>query len=326
MTLRALGVVLVSCLAGLLSAPSALSQQPAAPFPPVIRLVVPFPPGGSNDVIARAVAPLLGKRLGNNVIVDNRAGAAGVIGADSVARAAADAATLLLTSSTFVTTAATQTTLPYDPLGAFAPVAVIAQGPMLLAVPAFAPFKTPADLIAAARRHPGALNYGSAGVGSIGHLSAELFSAITKIQMVHVPYKGAANALLDLASGQLGVMISNYSSLVSQIKGGKVRPLAVTSQRSSPVFPELPPLSQVAPGYAVEIWVSVFAPAGTPAARLERLNREINEIARAPELRVFLEPDAAEPVALSPTAVAARVKEDLALWKRIATERNIKID
>ena len=277
-------------------------------------------------MIARAIAPLLAKRLGNNVIVDNRAGAAGVIGSDSVARAAADASTLLLTSSTFVTTAATQSALPYDPIGAFAPAAIIAQGPMLLAVPALAPFKSPADLVAAARRQPGALNYGSAGVGSIGHLSAELFSGMTRIQMVHVPYKGAASALIDLAAGQIGVMISNYSSLVSQIKAGKVRPLAVTSQRPNPAFPELPPLSRVAPGYAVEIWVSVFAPTGIPSARLERLNRELADIARTPELRMFLEPDAAEPVALGVTAVAARIKEDLALWRRIATERNIRMD
>ena len=324
--LIALALVRSLSIAVLLSSAAAFAQQTAAQFPPLIRLVVPFPPGGSNDVIARAVAPLLGKRLGNNVIVDNRAGAAGVIGSDSVARAPADGSALLLTSSTFVTTAATQSSLPYDPIGAFAPVAMIAQGPMLLAVPALAPFKTPADLVAAARRHPGALNYGSAGVGSIGHLSAELFSGITRIRMVHVPYKGAANALIDLAAGQIGVMISNYSSLVSQIKSGKVRPLAVTSQRASPIFPQLPPLSQVAPGYSVEIWVSVFAPAGTSAARLERLNREIGEIANAPELRMFLEPDAAEPVALGVAAVGARIKDDLALWKRIATERDIKID
>jgi tripartite-type tricarboxylate transporter receptor subunit TctC len=319
------GAALLAGLAGMLIAPM-VSAEPAAQFPALIRLVVPFPPGGSNDVIARSVAPLLSKRLGNSVIVDNRAGAAGVIGSDTVARAPADASTLLLTSSTFLTTVATQSTVPYDPVSAFAPVAMIAQGPMLLAVPALAPFKSPADLIAAARRHPGVLNYGSAGIGSIGHMSTELFSGITKIRMVHIPYKGAANALIDLASGQIGVMISNYSSLVSQIKSGKVRPLAVTSQRASPAFPDLPPLSQVAPGYAVEIWVSVFAPAGTPAQRLDRLNREINEIARTPELRMFLDPEGAAPVSLSPTALAARIKEDLALWKRIATERSIKID
>jgi len=319
------GAAPLAGLAGMLLA-SLAAAQPAVQFPAVVRLVVPFPPGGSNDVIARAAAPLLGKRLGASVIVDNRAGAAGVIGSDTVARAPADAATLLLTSSTFLTTAATQSTVPYDPVSAFAPVAMIAQGPMLLAVPAAAPFKTPADLIAGARRLPGVLNYGSAGVGSIGHMSTELLSSVTKIRMVHIPYKGAALALIDLASGQIGVMISNYSSLVSQIKGGKVRPLAVTSQLASPAFPDLPPLSQVAPGYAIEIWVSVFAPAGTPPQRLERLNREINEIARTPELRVFLDPEGAAPVSMTPGALAARVKEDLALWKRIATERGIKTD
>ena len=310
---------------GLLFAPAAPAQS-SVQFPALIRLVVPFPPGGSNDVIARAIAPQLSKRLGVNVIVDNRAGAAGVIGSDTVARAPADASTLLLTSSTFLTTAATQSTVPYDPLSAFAPVAMIAQGPMLLAVPALSPFKSTADLVAGARRHPGVLNYGSAGVGSIGQLATELFGGITRIQMVHVPYKGAANALIDLASGQIGVMISNYSSLVAQIKAGKVRPLAVTSARASPAFPDLPPLAQVAPGYDVEIWVSVFAPAGTATARLERLNRELSESARAPELRMFLDPDGAAPMSLNLAVLAARIKEDLTLWKRIAAERNIKVD
>jgi tripartite-type tricarboxylate transporter receptor subunit TctC len=298
----------------------------SAAEPPLIRIVVPFPPGGSNDVIARAIAPQLAKRLGNNVIVENKAGAAGVIGSEAVAKAPRDGSHLLLTSSTFLTTAATQSRLPYDPIAAFAPVAMVAEGPLLLAVPASAPIKTTTDLVAAARAKPGALNYGTSGVGSVAQLATELLNGAAKIQMTHVPYKGAAPALMDLAGGQINVMISNYSSLVSQMKSGKVRAIAVTSQKPSPAFPDLPPIAAAVPSYAIEIWVSVFAPAGTPAPLVERLNREINEISASPELRTFLDPDGAQPVALSPAAVAARIRDDLALWKKIATERKISLD
>jgi tripartite-type tricarboxylate transporter receptor subunit TctC len=312
----------VALLAGvLLAAPLAFSQTP-----PLVRLVVPFPPGGSNDVIARAIAPQLARRLGTSVIVENKAGAAGVIGSESVAKAPRDGSHLLLTSSTFLTTAATQAKLPYDPIGAFTPIAMVAEGPMLVAVPAPAPTKSGADLVAAARARPGALNYGTAGIGSIAHLATELLSGAANIQMTHVPYKGAGPALIDLAAGQINLMISNYSSLVPQMKAGKVRAIAVTSARPSPAFPDLPPLGATVPGYAIEIWVTVFAPAGTPAALVEKLNAEINQISASPELRMFLDPDGAQPVALAPAALAERIKLDLAQLKRIAAERKISLD
>ena len=308
-------------LVALLAAPLALAQNP-----PLIRLVVPFPPGGSNDVIARAMAPQLAKRLGTNVIVENKSGAAGVIGSDAVAKAAPDGSHLLLTSSTFLTTAATQAKLPYDPLAALIPVAMVAEGPLLVAVPAERPIRTPADLVAAAKAKPGALNYGTAGVGSLAHHATELLNGAANIQMTHVPYKGAGPALIDLAAGQIDVMISNYSSLVSQMKAGKVRAIAVTSPKPSPAFPELPPIGSAVPGYAMDIWVTVFAPAGTPAALIERLNKEINGISASPELRTFLDPDGAQPVAMPPAAIAARMKQDLAQLKRIAAERKISLD
>lgn len=313
------GIVLA--LVALLAAPLALAQNP-----PLIRLVVPFPPGGSNDVIARTMAPQLAKRLGTNVIVENKSGAAGVIGSDAVAKAAPDGSHLLLTSSTFLTTAATQAKLPYDPLAALIPVAMVAEGPLLVAVPAERPIRTPADLVAAAKAKPGALNYGTAGVGSLAHLATELLNGAANIQMTHVPYKGAGPALIDLAAGQIDVMISNYSSLVSQMKAGKVRAIAVTSPKPSPAFPELPPIGSAVPGYAMDIWVTVFAPAGTPAALIERLNKEINGISASPELRTFLDPDGAQPVAMPPAAIAARMKQDLAQLKRIAAERKISLD
>ena len=298
----------------------------AAAQPALVRIVVPFPPGGSNDVIARALAPQLAKRLGNNVIIENKAGAAGVIGSDAVAKAAPDGSYLLLTSSTFLTTAATQAKLPYDPIAAFIPVAMVAEGPLLVAVPAEKPIRTPADLVAAAKAKPGALNYGTAGVGSLAHLATELLNGAANIQMTHVPYKGAGPALIDLAAGQIDVMISNYSSLISQMKSGKVRAIAVTSPKPSPAFPDLPPVATAVPGYSMDIWVTVFAPAGTPGPVVERLNKEINEISASPELRTFLDPDGAQPVALAPAAIAARMKQDLAQLKKIAAERKISMD
>jgi tripartite-type tricarboxylate transporter receptor subunit TctC len=194
---------------------------------------------------------------------------------------------------------------------------------MLFVVSATTPYASPADVVAAAKAKPGALNYGSAGVGSIAHLSTELFDDAAKVRMVHVPYKGAANAAVDLAGGQIQVMISNYSTVAPLLKGGKIRALAVTSAKPHAAFAGLPSLASVAPNYDVDIWVGVFAPAGTPAAVVERLNQEINAIAASAELVPVLEPDGALPEAVSPTVFAGRIKDELAQWKRIAAEHKI---
>jgi len=300
--------------------PAAMAQTP---MPKAIKIVVPFSPGGSNDVVARAIAGPLAKRLDVPVIVENKAGAAGVIGADFVAKSPRDGSVLLLTSSSLLTAAATQTQIPYDTITAFAPVAMIGRGPMLLAVSATTSMKTPADVIEAARAKPGALNYGTAGVGSIAHLTTELLDDTANIRMTHVPYKGASNAAVDLAGGQIQVMVSNYSTIAPLMKSGKIKALAVTSSSAHPAFPDLPPLSTVAPGFAVSIWVGVFAPAGTPAAVIERLNQEISAISASPELAVVLEPDGAVPEAVSAATFAARIKDELGQWKKIATEHKI---
>jgi tripartite-type tricarboxylate transporter receptor subunit TctC len=167
------------------------------------------------------------------------------------------------------------------------------------------------------------MNYGSAGVGSVGHMATELLNDVAKVQMTHVPYKGAANAVVDLAAGQIQTMLSSYSTLAPLVKSGKVRLLAVTSKDKHPAFPELPPIAVAAPGYAMDIWVGVFAPAGAPQALVERLNRDINEIATSSELATILEPEGTIPKAMTPAAFAAAVKDELAQWKRIAAERKI---
>jgi tripartite-type tricarboxylate transporter receptor subunit TctC len=300
-------------------ATAAYAQQ----IPSLIRIVVPFSAGGSNDVIARAMTEPLGKRLAATVIVDNKAGAAGVVGTDFVAKSPRDGSVLLLTSSSFLTAAATQPHLPYDPIAAFAPVAMIGRGPMLVAVPSDTPFKSPADIVTAARARPNALNYGTAGVGSIAHLATELFDDAAGIRMTHVPYKGASNSALDLAAGRIDVMISNYSTIAPLVTAGKIRTIAVTSSKAQPAFPGLSPLASAAPGFDVDIWVGVFAPAGTPAALVERLNREINAIAASTDLQSVLEPDGTLPAAITPAAFAARLKDELTQWKKTAADHKI---
>jgi tripartite-type tricarboxylate transporter receptor subunit TctC len=292
-------------------------------MPKVMKIIVPFSAGANNDAIARAIAEPLGKRLGNTVIVENRPGAGGAIGASEVSKAPKDGSVLLLTSSTFLTTAATQPKVAYDPISGFAPVSMVAQGPLLLAVSSSTPFKTPAELIAAARERPGTLSYGSAGVGSVGQMAAELLNAGAQIKTTHVPYKGAANAIIDLATGQIQLMLSNYSSLSPMLKAGRVRAIAVTSKGPSPAFPDLPPLSASVPGYAIDIWTGILAPAGTPAAIVDRLNREINEISASAALRQLLEPDGALPMALTPSSFGTTIAQDLVQWKRIAADNKI---
>src|SRR5687767_11201470 len=241
---------LACCIALAIGAASAVPIACGQETPRLVRIVVPFSAGASNDAIARTIAPALSKRLGANVIVENRPGAASVIGNDAVAKSAPDGSVLLLTSSTFLTVAATTPRLPYDPIGSFAPVATVVQNPSLLAVSALAPFKTTAELISAARARPGEITYGTAGVGSITHLATELLSDAAKIRMTHVPYKGAANAAIDLAGGQIFVMISSSSTLSPFIKSGKARVLGVTSPGSHPSFPGVAPVSATEIGRA----------------------------------------------------------------------------
>jgi tripartite-type tricarboxylate transporter receptor subunit TctC len=291
--------------------------------PKLIRIVVPFSAGASNDAIARAIAGPLAKRLDTSVIVENKPGASGVIGADAVAKSPRDGSVLLLTSSTFLTAAATQTRAPYDLVADFAPIATVGQNPSLLAVSASTPFKSAGDLLAAARAKPNDLTYGTAGIGSIGHMVTEMMNAAAKVQMRHVPYKGAAIAAIDLAGGQIQVMVSSYSTLSPFLKSGKVRLLAVTSKQPHPSFPDVPPLIDTLPGFSSDTWVGVFAPAGTSPRYIERLNREINEISVLPELTAILGPDGMLPLAMTPATFAVRIKQELEQWKQVAATRKI---
>jgi tripartite-type tricarboxylate transporter receptor subunit TctC len=223
----------------------------------MIRLVVPFSAGASNDAIARAIAPQLSKRLEATVIVENRPGAGSIIGSDAVAKGPRDGSMLLLSSSTFLTSAATTPKLPYDAVTSFAPIAMVGQNPSIFGVAASTPYRTMEELFAAARAKPDALTYGTAGVGSSGHMSTELLLWEAKVQMRHVPYKGAANAAIDLAGGQIDVMMSSYGTLSPFIKSGKVRIIATTGDKPHPSFPNVPLMTATVPGYIHEVWVGV---------------------------------------------------------------------
>jgi len=299
------------------------SAAPVA-LPKTITIVVPFGPGASNDSFARVIAQKLGAKTGSTVIVDNKPGAGSVIGSAFVSRAAADGSVLMLTSSTFTTSAAVQKNLPYDPIKSFTPVSLVATGPMLLTVGSQTPYQSVESLINDARANKGKINYASSGIGSINQLSAEMLNAMAKIDMTHVPYKGAAAGLTDMMAGQVQVMVASPASALGQLKSGKVRVLAVTSPKPSPLVPGVAPLNKTVPGYEVEIWWGVFAPRGTPAPVVNRLNAEINEIINTPEMRERFAGEGAEPTnSVTPGQFGEYVRKELDKWRTVVEEKHI---
>lgn len=276
--------------------------------------------------IARALAPQLAEQLKTIVIVENRVGAAGVIGSDYVAKSAKDGATLLLTSSTFLTSAATQPRMPYDPVKSFAPVAMVGEGPLVIGVTGAKPYASLADVLEAARAKPDVLNYGTAGIGSLAHLATVMMNDAAHVSMTHVPYKGAANAASDMAGGQIDIMLANYSSLAPLVQSGKIKLVATTARDPHPAFPKLAPAAAILPGYAVDIWVGVFAPAGTPQDLIDRYNQAINRVARTPESTALLDMDGTVPAAIGSTEFAQRVARDYALWRDVAQSHHISVE
>jgi len=314
----------LAVLAALLAWALPASADLGFPSKPV-TIVVPYPPGGSNDIFARE----LGKRLSDAwkvpVLVENRAGAGGSIGAGLVARAAPDGYTLCLLSSSFTTNAAIQTNLPFDPVASFAPVGMVARGPMLLTVANKLPVKTTLELFDYARRNPGRLNYASSGQGSTNHFATELLMDAANIRMTHVPYKGMGPAVTDTIAGHVDVLIASAPSIYQQVKAGKVRALGVTSKGPSSVVPDLAPLSSMGvPSYSFELWWGVLAPARTPREIVEKVNADMNRILATPEMREVLLREGAEPATLTPAKFAQTIRDEIEGWKRVATKAEIK--
>lgn len=297
-----------------------------APWPSKpITLVVGSAPGGSNDTFARALARRLQDVLGQSVLVDNKPAAGGVIGNAYVAKSPPDGYSLVVLSSTFTTGAAIRTNLQYDAVKSFKPVAMLARGPLLVTVPANSPYKTIGDLVAYAKAHPGKLNYATSGSGSINHFATELFSEAAGIKIVHVPYKGMGPATNDLLGGRIDILVASAPSILSQVKNGRVRALAVTTATRSPVAPELPSLEQSGyKGSASELWWGVLAVAGTPQPIVDRLNTEINKIVESPQMKEFFLREGAEPAAMKSAEFEVFIAAEIERWKKVAKAADIK--
>jgi tripartite-type tricarboxylate transporter receptor subunit TctC len=300
------------------------AQAPAWPTKPV-TLVVGSAPGGSNDTFARAIGKKLSEALGQPVVVDNKPAGGGVLANAFVAKAAPDGYNLVVLSSTFTTGAAIRNNLQYDAIKSFKPVAMLGKGPLLVTVANESPYKTIGELVAAAKANPGKLNYGTSGAGSINHFATELFTDAAGIRMTHVPYKGMGPATTDLLGGQIQVLVASAPSILGQVKGGRVRALAVTSANRSPVAPDLPSLEQSGyKGSATELWWGVLAPAGTPQPVVDRLNTEINKIILSAEMKEFFLKEGAEPAAMKPAEFEAFIAGEIERWKQVAKAADIK--
>jgi len=310
--------------ASLLALPVRADDFPARP----ITLVVPFAAGGSIDVLARLAAQQAGTTLGQPVVVDNRGGAAGLIGAASVARAEPDGYTLLMASAAQVTIPPwINRSLTFDPPKDLAPVAHLADTPMVLIVSANSKTQSIDDFIVEARAHRGGLNYASTGVGTISHLVMESLKLAADIDVVHVPYRGAAPALNDLYAGQVQGMFTSTASAAPMVAAGKLRPLAVTTASRSPLLPEVPTMAEAGwPAAEVVMWAGVMAPAGVPRTIMRQLERAFVDAALAPEVRERLVGLGADPVGHGAKAFAEVLQRDLALWQRVALASGVKVE
>jgi tripartite-type tricarboxylate transporter receptor subunit TctC len=289
-----------------------------------LRLIVPFPPGGVTDVMARTVAVRLAEELGQSVVVDNRAGASGVIGAEAGAKATPDGYTLTMGNiSTLAINAATFAKLPYDPQKSFAPVTMVAVQPLLIAVHPSLPAKTVPELVALAKAKPGELAYGTA--GSSIHLAVEQFSTVAGIKMNHIPYKGSAPAITDLVGGQIQVLFDPFSTLYPQVASGKVRALAVTTEKRSSVAPELPTLAEAGyPGFDVSSWQGIVVPAGTPQPIIDKLNAVLVKILAEPGVKAQFAKQGAEAAPSTPKDFGSYVAAEIARWKKVAQDAGVR--
>ena len=293
-----------------------------------IRYVVPFPAGGPLDIVARAIGQELNKSWGQPVVIDNRPGAGGNIGADLVAKAPADGYTILMGAvSTHAINVTLYNKLPYDPIRDFAPVTLITSVPNVLVVHPSVPANNVKELIALAKSRPGQLNFASGSTGSAGHLAGELFNSMAGVRMTHIPYKGAAPAVVDLMAGHVSLMFDNMSSALPNIKATRVRALAVTTLKRSPLLPQLPTISDAGlRGFDIATWFGIFAPAGAPPDIVARLNGEIVRILHTPEMKERLALLGAEPIGNKPDEFAAFVKAEIPKYAKVIQASGARAD
>lgn len=291
-----------------------------------VRIIVPVAAGGSPDVLARILGDKLREKFSQPFVVDNRAGAGQMIGADLAAKAPADGYTLFLPTATFTSSAASQPKLPFDPVRDLAGVAMIGVGPFLLVVHPSLPVKTVKELIALAKRQPGQLNYGSAGTGSIIHFAAEEFAASTGIRIVHVPYKSAAPAVAAAVAGEVPFVFMSMPSVMPQVKNKRLRAIAVSTKERSPFAPELPTVSEAGvPGFDASQWWGLFAPAKVPGDVIARLNSEVNRLLATDDVKSKLAMEGAQPTLMSPDAFTKFVHAEIAKWRKVVADTKMVI-
>jgi tripartite-type tricarboxylate transporter receptor subunit TctC len=323
------GLAAVCLLASLYSLPFAQAQSPAKlpggyPAKP-IHIIVPFPAGGATDILTRVVADKLGARLGQTVIVDNKPGAGANIGAEAAAKSAPDGYTLLMGSVASHSISVTYyKTLAYDFRRDLAPISMVGHVPSVLVITTSLPAKTVPELIAYAKANPGKLNFASSGTGALIHLTGEMFKQMAGIDIVHVPYKGTALFLPDLIDGRVSMSLDSMPPHLPHIKSGKLRALAVTSAKRSPVLPDLPTVAETLPGFEAVAPYALFAPTGTPPDIIALLNREVNAVLLMPDVRDKLAEQGIDVAGSTPDALAATVRTEIAKWAKVIKDGNIK--
>ena len=301
-------------------------QAQSFPSKPV-RIVVPLPPGGSNDVLARAAAERLSPALGQPVVVDNRPGASGNIGTELVARSAPDGHTLLMANTAHVINPSLFTKLPYDPIRDFAAVALMSSAHFALVVHPSVPARSVKEFIAVARAQPGALTFASAGNGAPHHLAMELLKSMARVSLTHVPYKGAGQFVPALVTGEVTSVIGAINSLLPHVKAGRLRMLGIAGTRRTPLMPEVPTIAEAAlPGFALDNWGGLLAPAGTPRAIIDRLNAEIVKTLRDPQVAERLASQGIELIPSTPEEFQAVMKAHLAKWAKVVKEAGIRLE
>jgi tripartite-type tricarboxylate transporter receptor subunit TctC len=282
-----------------------------------IIIVLPYSAGGSSDVLARATAKLLGEAWGRNIVVDNRPGASGMIGAEQVAKAAPDGYTLLSTTSSYPGTVAVRKSLPFDPAGGFIPVAMIARAPIVLAVHPSVPVKTVKEFVALAKKRN--LTYSSSGTGGNNHISMELLAQAAGIKMTHVPYKGIAPGVIALVSGEVEAIIASSPAVMAQVKAGKARALGVSSAKPTSLVPGLPAIAQSGiPGFTYENWWGLFAPKGTPPEIVNQLNAGVNKVLVSPQMKEFLDREGAEAAVMTVAQLSDLLPKEIARYRKAA--------
>lgn len=307
---------------------AAQADNHAANYPSErISMVVPFTTGGSNDVLARTIGAKLAEAWGQPVVVENRPGAAGNIGGDAVAKAKADGYTLLIAANNLLTmNPHIYRNMPFDAQKDFAPITVLGWVPVALVVNPSVPVKSVAELVDYAKKNPGKLNYASSGAGSPQHMSAELFKSMAGVDMMHVPYRGAAPAITDLIGGQIDVLFGPINSLLPHIRSGAVRALGVTGLEEVDALPGVPPIAKTVPGYNSDIWIGLVAPAGTPAGVLEKINQGVNTALGMADVRQSLEAQGITPDGTTVAEFQELLTQDYDRWGKVIREADIRID